>query len=72
MALEVGVGNGVVADRALATGVLEFLQLFFFCSFNYKSEKLKGAPYTGALQAPSDVPLAYLGSAILLKWQKIG
>ena len=26
VALEVGVGNGVVADRALATGVLEFLR----------------------------------------------
>ena len=27
-------------------------------------------PYTGALLAPSDAPLAYLGCAILLDWQK--
>ena len=42
VALEVGVGNGVVADRALATGVLEFLRnkLGFFGSFNNRSEKL--------------------------------
>ena len=40
VALEVGVGNGVVADRALATGVLEFLRRnklgsLFYTRFDY-------------------------------------